>query len=413
MEAVDPNELADITSQFLEEEQIEKEAQSNEKEKSNQSPLTKEKKKKDKSTTKKSLNKSGKNKNKKKKEKELNEIKEENLNYENKDNENPNEEENKSEEKKENKELKNNSEQKSIKKSKIKEKSENEPKKIKKKKKSMTESSIEEIKEKENDKKERNKSDDSKGKKKKKNKKNDNSNNTSQINKKSKDKSKNNKKGKEEKIEIGDPKEYVLNYMINQNRPYSLINIYDNLHGNIKKGQLQKILDLLTEEKKLIMKEYNTKIYLANQDNFPFVSDEELNKLDEEINLIKEENKKLKDDFNIKANELKTISSTYTDEELDLKLKELKKEIIEKEKKVNLIQSNSIEIVPIDKMNEAEKNYLNSKKNYKKIKKICTGIIEQISEGLEMKIPKLMEDIGIENDNELLKQYNIDPKEDI
>ena len=30
-----------------------------------------------------------------------------------------------------------------------------------------------------------------------------------------------------------------------------------------------------------------------------------------------------------------------------------------------------------------------------------------------MKIPKLMEDIGIENDNELLKQYNIDPKEDI
>ena len=411
MDAVDPNELADIASQFLEEEQIEKEAQANEKEKSNQSPLTKEKKKKDKSTTKKSITKSGKNKNKKKKEKELNEIKEENLNYENKDNENPNEEENKNEEKKENKELKNNSDEKNIKKSKIKEKNENEPKKIKKKKKSNTENSIEENKEKENEKKERNKSDDSKGKKKKKNKKNDN--NTTQINKKSKDKSKNNKKGKEEKIEIGDPKEYVLNYMINQNRPYSLINIFDNLHGNIKKGQLQKILDLLTEEKKLIMKEYNTKIYLANQDNFPFVSDEELNKLDEEINLIKEENKKLKDDFNIKSNELKAISSTYTDEELDFKLKELKKEIIEKEKKVNLIQSNSIEIIPIEKMNEAEKNYFNSKKNYKKIKKICTGIIEQISEGLEMKIPKLMEDIGIENDNELLKQYNIDPKEDI
>ena len=35
MEAVDPNELADIASQFLEEEQIEKEAQSNEKEKKN------------------------------------------------------------------------------------------------------------------------------------------------------------------------------------------------------------------------------------------------------------------------------------------------------------------------------------------------------------------------------------------
>ena len=95
------------------------------------------------------------------------------------------------------------------------------------------------------------------------------------------------------------------------------------------------------------------------------------------------------------------------------KLKELKKEIMEKEKKVNLIQSNSIEPIPIEKMNEAEKNYQNSKKNYKKIKKICMGIIDQISESLEMKTAKLMDDIGIENDNELLKQYKIDPKDEI
>ena len=201
--------------------------------------------------------------------------------------------------------------------------------------------------------------------------------------------------------------------MINQNRPYSLINIFDNLHGNVKKGQLQKILDSLTEEKKLIMKEYNTKIYLANQDNFPQVSEEELNKLDNDINLIREENKKLKEEYNIKNVELKTISATYTDKELDEKIKELKKEIMEKEKKVNLIKSNSIEPIPIEKMNEAEKNYQNSKKNYKKIKKICMGIIDQISESLEMKTAKLMDDIGIENDNELLKQYKIDPKDEI
>ena len=30
-----------------------------------------------------------------------------------------------------------------------------------------------------------------------------------------------------------------------------------------------------------------------------------------------------------------------------------------------------------------------------------------------MKTSKLMDDIGIENDNELLKQYKIDPKEEI
>ena len=150
---------------------------------------------------------------------------------------------------------------------------------------------------------------------------------------KSKEKSKNNKKPeKNEKIE--NPKEFVLNYMKNQNRPYSLINIFDNLHGAIKKSQLQNILDSLTKEEKLIMKIYgSTKIYLCNQNLFPSVSEEELNSLDKKINEKKDENKIIKDNINLKTNELKTITNSFTDEELNKKIKELKKEIEIKKKK--------------------------------------------------------------------------------
>ena len=47
-------------------------------------------------------------------------------------------------------------------------------------------------------------------------------------------------------------------------------------------------MDDLTDEKVLVCKEYaKSKIYLANQDNFPTTSNEELAKLDEKIKVYK------------------------------------------------------------------------------------------------------------------------------
>jgi len=53
--------------------------------------------------------------------------------------------------------------------------------------------------------------------------------------------------------------------MEKQNRPYSVQNVIDNLHGRIKKVQAQKILDELSDDKILVCKEYGkAKIYLIN-----------------------------------------------------------------------------------------------------------------------------------------------------
>jgi hypothetical protein len=55
----------------------------------------------------------------------------------------------------------------------------------------------------------------------------------------------------------------------------------DNMHGRIKKPICEKVLSDLTNEKVLTCKEFGkAKIYLANQDNFPTVSNDELAKLD-------------------------------------------------------------------------------------------------------------------------------------
>ena len=194
-----------------------------------------------------------------------------------------------------------------------------------------------------------------------------------------------------------------------QNRPYSLINIFDNLHGAIKKSQLGKILDALVDEGSLIMKEYNTKIYLFNQDKLDIkVTDADIEAVQKQIDEKREEHKKLKEEIASKQNELKILTLSLTDDELKTRIKEIKKELSKMKTKVDDIKSNKIDPIAPEKMNEAKENFEKELKVFKKTKKICLEIINDISDGLELKLKDTFEKIGIENDDELIKQLNID-----
>jgi archaellum component FlaC len=78
--------------------------------------------------------------------------------------------------------------------------------------------------------------------------------------------------------------EAVRQYMEQQNRPYSIQNIMDNMHGRIPKKICETVLEKLTDQKHLICKEFGkAKIYLANQDKFPATDQKELDALDLQI----------------------------------------------------------------------------------------------------------------------------------
>ena len=102
------------------------------------------------------------------------------------------------------------------------------------------------------------------------------------------------------------------------------------------------------------------------------------------------------------------MTTTLTDDELKAKIKEMKKELAKMKIKVDAIKENKIDPIPPEKMNEAKENFEKELKVYKKTKKICTEIINDISEGLELKLKDTYEKIGIENDDELMRQLNID-----
>lgn len=189
--------------------------------------------------------------------------------------------------------------------------------------------------------------------------------------------------------EEGDRKT-ILEYMISQNRPYSAINIFDNLHKKIKKPQVIKILDDLANENKLLRKEYNQKIYLASQSFFPAIDENETKTLDQTIELKKKEQDEKQQILKKLQNEYRTITSKLTDDELKKKIKEKIQYLEETQCKLKKYQCGEYNRVPDEEVKLKEKNYENVKNNYKKVRKICIDIVDGFCEAMEMKRSEVM-----------------------
>jgi hypothetical protein len=115
----------------------------------------------------------------------------------------------------------------------------------------------------------------------------------------------------------------ILEYMISQNRPYSVQNVFDNLHGKVKKALVPKILDKLVADNKLQVKEYGkARIYLGNQDQYPEVSKEELEQMDNKNAELKESLNLIVQQVDALEKELALILSEPTDQEIEREIEE-------------------------------------------------------------------------------------------
>lgn len=105
-----------------------------------------------------------------------------------------------------------------------------------------------------------------------------------------------------------------------------MINIFDNLHGKIKKAACQKALDNLVDSGELQAKEFGkAKIYLLNQQNIPQVSVEDMDKLKENLNEIKKEHTKLSEEVKEMNTYLKNLNNQLTNEQLTEEIEKYKK----------------------------------------------------------------------------------------
>lgn len=189
----------------------------------------------------------------------------------------------------------------------------------------------------------------------------------------------------------------ILEYMKKQNRPYSIINIFDNLHGKIAKKNMQKALDTLTEDGLLQAKEFGkNKVWLLNQQNIPQVNAKELSDLTENLNAIKKEHDKLADEVKEMTSYLKNLQNQLSNEDLDNEITKYQKLVEESGEKLSQFESGNYPQISDEDMKKAEDKKKQMETECKKRKKMCMEMLNSLADGMDVKVANIMEMIGIE-----------------
>lgn len=192
----------------------------------------------------------------------------------------------------------------------------------------------------------------------------------------------------------------VLDYLNMQNRPYSAVDIFNNLHKEYGKVAVCKALDSLVADGKISSKTYNKQtVYVANQSQFPEVNDAELKEMEAQIGTMTQ---KLKDSTDAQRrldSELQVLNNSLTTDDAQAQVAELTKVCSHYEEKLKLLQSNTNAVSPEERQQtvKARTTYI---KEWRKRKRMVTDITNTILEGYPRSKKDLLEEVGIETDED-------------
>ncbi|XP_072038492.1 homologous-pairing protein 2 homolog [Amphiura filiformis] len=192
----------------------------------------------------------------------------------------------------------------------------------------------------------------------------------------------------------------VLDYLNKQNRPYSAIDIFNNLHKEYGKTAVVRVLEELGKEGKITEKVYGKqKVYVADQSQFPDVADSELKSMDVRIKELNDKLVTSRTTCKTQERELHMLNSALTTEEAKKRLEDVTTQCEQKQKRIDKIQSATNHVSPEEK----DRIYTNQKtfvKEWRKRKRMATDVVNAILEGYPKTKKQLFEDIGLETDEE-------------
>ena len=188
----------------------------------------------------------------------------------------------------------------------------------------------------------------------------------------------------------------VIEYYQKQNRPYNLLNLFDNLHGKYKKPDLLAALNRLVLTEQLIHKDFNKNIvYWPNQSLIKIdekTLELEKNRFGELKNEI-ETNRRVVTDL---KNNLSNIEKTPTTVSLNEKIEKTEMIILKLKEELNDYQSNQVLLVPEIEIQQAEQKITIVAKIKNQRQKILKNMIESLIESTGLSRTALLEKIGIE-----------------
>lgn len=198
------------------------------------------------------------------------------------------------------------------------------------------------------------------------------------------------------------PESAVYDYLLGQNRPYSTNDITLNLHKEHGKTAVQKALDLLVADGKVTEKANGKqKAYVVNQADLPAPSAAELAAADAEIAKLTAEQQTVGERAREAESRQRTLTSAPLTADLVVRVAEREKEVKELEERVEFLQNNQGKVISKEEKVKVEKTRDASVKEWRKRKRICTGITDAILESYPKSKKILFEEVGIETDEEV------------
>lgn len=196
-------------------------------------------------------------------------------------------------------------------------------------------------------------------------------------------------------------KKLISAYMTQQNRPYSAIQIFDNLHARVPKNTVQRILDVLSSSGGgLRMKEYGkAKIYFLDQSTLPSEpSASEIRTLDDNVMSARKNLLALQAEEKILKESLSNLLAQPTDDHLDSAIFDTEAKL--KQNKGRLLK---ISGTPVDPM--ALEIAVASYNAYRKVwvdrKRKCIDIVNMIADGNGKRRADVISEMGLETDEDV------------
>ncbi|KAA6396617.1 MAG: putative homologous-pairing protein 2 [Streblomastix strix] len=195
-----------------------------------------------------------------------------------------------------------------------------------------------------------------------------------------------------------DAEQVLLDYINKQNRPFSVQNLIDNLHGQVKKAVAQRALDSLAADSRIALKEFGkNKVYFADQTQFEVPSNERIEEIDENIQQAQNElaeseaeRKGLEADNNV-------LQAEPTNEEVEIQTEKFKVQNADMRKRLDKLKEGGIKIDPEYK-DRVSKNYGANIAEWKARRRACIDALSNIAEGSGKGQNELINELGIETD---------------
>ena len=193
----------------------------------------------------------------------------------------------------------------------------------------------------------------------------------------------------------------VNDYLVTTNRPYSVNDIFMNLHKEHGKAALQRCLDkLVTEEKLRVKVNGKQSCYFANQDLLAACSDQELESLDKKCSEVDQELKTLGETVRKIEARLRTLNGSLTNEEASAELRRVQDVNAGLRERLQKLESNQTVISAEDKAKVVQ-FHSSAVTQWRKRKRMASDVLDSVLEGWPKTKQSLLEEIGVDTDESI------------